>query len=84
MLKPSQERLSRWRESLRNSTRNSGKSASPVKKKSTHPLQPKPNTNISRTNRGEIEPGQAQATEHTMDKALSFFRNAASILSSKK
>jgi hypothetical protein len=39
---------------------------------------------IDRANRGKVDPGQQKAIERNMEKALDFFRNAASILSSKK
>lgn len=38
---------------------------------------------IDRTNKGEIDPAQRQAIEGNMEKALRFFRNAASILAKK-
>jgi hypothetical protein len=39
---------------------------------------------IERTNKGDIDPDQRKAIDRNMEKALGFFRNAASILSSKK
>ena len=38
---------------------------------------------IDRANKGEIDPAQRQAIEGNMEKALRFFRNAASILTKK-